>query len=72
MFLMCLVLCFDIFRNPHAQNACATQKVQLLFFNLVPRHGTCERNQVHGGLNSRGNLTEIVTGPLFEAPKMRF
>ena len=26
MFLMCLVLCFDIFRNPHAQNAWVTHK----------------------------------------------
>ena len=48
------------------------KKVQLLFANLIPRHGTCDRYQVHSGLNSRGNLKEIVMGPPFEAPKMRF
>ena len=72
MFLMCLVLSLLIFRNPHAQNSWSYKKVQLLVSNLVPRHGTCDRYQVHSGLNSRGNLKEIVMGPPFEAPKMRF
>ena len=72
MFLMCLVLYLIIFKIPMLRTLESHKKVQLLFSNLVPRHGTCDRYQVHGGLNSRGNLTEIVTGPSFEAPTMRF
>ena len=36
MFLMCLVLCFDIFRNPHAQNAWVTQKSAAIVLQSHP------------------------------------
>ena len=53
MFLMCLVLGFDILEIPMLRTLESHKKVQQLFFNLVPRHGTCDRYQVHSGLNSR-------------------
>ena len=66
MFLMCLILCFDIFRNPHAQNAL------IAFRSECFNHGHVNRRAIDIKPNflwtSVKNVT-IVVGPLFEHPK---
>ena len=71
-FLMCLILCFGIFRNPHAQNAWVTQKSAALVRQSHPTSRYVRPISSPQRIEFTWNLREIVMGPPFEAPKMRF
>ena len=72
MFLMCLVLCLIIFRNPHAQNAWVTQKSAAIVRQSHPTSRYVRPISSPRRIEFTWNLREIVTGPSFEAPTMRF
>ena len=67
-----LVLCFDIFRNPHAQNAWVTQKSVAIVLQSRPTSRYVRPISSPRRIEFMWNLREIVTGPSFEAPTMRF
>ena len=72
MFLMCLVLYLIIFRNPHAQNAWVTQKSSAIVLQSRPTSRYVRPISSPQRIEFTWNLREIVMGPPFEAPKMRF